>query len=217
MPPVPTPVRPISDASRFPSSSWPTTPIVCTRPPIATMLLATFAAPPRRYSSRSYWTTGTGASGEMRSTRPTTKWSSITSPTIRIDRPAIFSSRSCTCMSGGTYGRNSGGRGGGRAFGGVGKRDDDEKQHQEFRVVEIVFKHAGGHHRDDAGEPRGSKRRIGGGPAPPQEVANQRDDEPDPHRDRRQPAFGGDLQRHVVEVRIQLPHGLRIAVGGVDL
>ena len=47
------------------------------------MLCATLAAPPMRFSSRSNWTMGTGASGEMRVTRPIRNWSSITSPTTR--------------------------------------------------------------------------------------------------------------------------------------
>ena len=41
-----------------------------TRPPSDATLRATLAAPPSRYSSRVNRTTGTGASGEMRSTLP---------------------------------------------------------------------------------------------------------------------------------------------------
>jgi hypothetical protein len=48
-------------------------------------VVRTLPAPPMRYSSWSCSTTGTGASGEMRLTRPMTKWSSIRSPATSTD------------------------------------------------------------------------------------------------------------------------------------
>ena len=46
---------------------------------------------------------------------------------------------------------------------------------------------------------------------------DQRDDEPEPDGQRRQPALGRDLQRHVVQVRIQLVDGALVAVVRIDL
>src|SRR5512142_819283 len=99
-------------------------------PPSAWMLWATFAAPPSRNSSRSKRTTGTGASGEMRSTSPTTT-------TGRPDRRAISWRASDAFMH----------RVGRRLFGGEGQRDHDEQQHQELGVAEVVLEEAGGEHR----------------------------------------------------------------------
>ena len=62
-------------------SSSPTTVISITPGPSALTFNATFAAPPRRCSSRVTRTTGTGASGEIRSTSPNRYRSSIASPT----------------------------------------------------------------------------------------------------------------------------------------
>ena len=74
-----------SEASRsrsvLPASSRPITPANSAVPPSAVTLRATLAAPPGMRFSRSKSTTGTGASGEIRLTRPQTNWSSITSPT----------------------------------------------------------------------------------------------------------------------------------------
>ena len=57
-------------ASAFPGSSSPTTDSNEVWAPSAAALRATFAAPPGRSSVRAIFTTGTGASGEMRSTSP---------------------------------------------------------------------------------------------------------------------------------------------------
>ena len=59
------------------------------RPPSARTFAATLPAPPTWKLSRSTSTTGTGASGEMRDTRPHRNSSSITSPTTSTRRPRI--------------------------------------------------------------------------------------------------------------------------------
>ena len=64
----------------FPASSRPMTPSASAEVFKAVRLRATLAAPPGMKLSRSNSTTGTGASGEMRETRPQMNWSSITSP-----------------------------------------------------------------------------------------------------------------------------------------
>ena len=69
-PPVASPRSSRVARSRRPSSSAPTTPSSTGSAPSALRLAATFAAPPSVKLSRSISTTGTGASGEMRSTRP---------------------------------------------------------------------------------------------------------------------------------------------------
>ncbi len=59
-----------SAASVRPEASSPTRPTSRGAAPSEARLCATLAAPPRENVSRSTATTGTGASGEMRSTRP---------------------------------------------------------------------------------------------------------------------------------------------------
>ena len=76
------PMRSEASKSRrvLPASSLPITPAKSALPPRAVTLRATLAAPPGIKFSRSKSTMGTGASGEIRLTRPQTNWSSITSP-----------------------------------------------------------------------------------------------------------------------------------------
>ena len=102
------------------ASSTPTAPTSIVVPPIAVMLTPTFAAPPGRLNDRRTWSTGTGASGDMRSTVPSKYRSSMMSPTRRIrgasgvgsgnesgqfmasfpawcrDRPGVFGGRICS-------------------------------------------------------------------------------------------------------------------------
>ena len=59
-----------SARKRVAASSLPTTVSSVTRAPSILTFNATLAAPPSRSSSRETRTTGTGASGEMRSTAP---------------------------------------------------------------------------------------------------------------------------------------------------
>ena len=119
---------------------------------------------------RSNCTTGTGASGEMRSTWPITKWSSIRSPTTRTERPPSRGSSSCRRLDTGAHHRPAARRtrraagrrrGGGRrdAVGGVGQRHEQQEQHQELGVAEVVFEHPGRQHRDHPGQRRGRQRR----------------------------------------------------------
>src|SRR6185436_16776199 len=64
-----------------PASSLPIAPSNSVAALRAVRLRATLAAPPGIEFSRSNSTTGTGASGEIRATRPQMNWSSMTSPT----------------------------------------------------------------------------------------------------------------------------------------
>src|SRR5271165_5004632 len=85
-----------SDSSLCCSGSLPAKPTSVTRAPSWARFMAALAAPPGRSSRRVARTTGTGASGEMRSTSPQTYWSSITSPTTSTGtpcHPASISSR----------------------------------------------------------------------------------------------------------------------------
>ena len=88
-----------------PSASSPTTVHRPARAPSATRHFATFAAPPSMNSSRSTASTGTGASGEMRSTSPMMYASSVASPTTTTRRPTIAPSSSRMRATGGS--RNS--------------------------------------------------------------------------------------------------------------
>src|SRR4029450_3262838 len=173
------------------------------RPPSEAMLWATFAAPPRRYSSRSNRTTGTGASGEMRSTRPIMNWSSMTSPMTVILRPANPDSRSATrhlrlCR------RRLRPRGSER------QRDQAEEQHQKFRVAEVVLEHARCEHRDSCRESSGGHRRRDFGPQQAPVRYPRGGHEPEPERHGRKAAFSRDLNRVVVQMRIDRIHRLRI-------
>src|SRR6185503_2413251 len=67
--------------------------------PKAERFRATLAAPPGMKLSRWKSTTGTGASGEMRFTRPQMNWSSMTSPTTRTRRRLARASNSDTLFA----------------------------------------------------------------------------------------------------------------------
>ena len=87
--------RPLACASRAsvcPVASSPIAPNSATRAPRAAALRATLAAPPGSSASPAMTRTGIGASGDMRSTRPWTKRSSMTSPTQSNRTPEIASS-----------------------------------------------------------------------------------------------------------------------------
>src|SRR5579862_6364767 len=171
-----------------------------TRAPSAARLFATLAAPPSRTCSDWNWTTGTGASGEMRVTRPTMKRSSMTSPTTSTRRPAncAISSdaradvRSDSVTSGGAPRRSRR------------QRDEDQKEHLDFGVAEVVFEQSRCQQRDDCREAGGGEKTIRSGLVAAPQVPRHGDDEPEPARQRRQPALGGNLQRVVVQMRIDL-------------
>src|SRR5690606_14859392 len=74
------PPRASSPRSSSASGSHPTTPSRVVRAPSVARFTATFAAPPGRSSLVCTWTTGTGASGEMRLGPPNRERSSITAP-----------------------------------------------------------------------------------------------------------------------------------------
>src|SRR5262245_26775858 len=185
------------------------TSVVC--PPSATTLLATFAAPPIRYMSWSCATTGTGASGEMRVTRPTMNLSSMASPITStcalLVAPAIRRAR-----SGVTVGSSM--RIG--SLGGEGQCDDHEEQRQEFRVAEVVLEHAGREHRRNRGERAGGEHTIVAAPEDLEHTDGEHGDESEPHREGRQTTLRGDLNRDVVQVRVHLLHTARIAVLRVE-
>src|SRR3990170_386287 len=199
--PIPSPAR--SRLSARASSSWPTTPARSTGPPSARTLCATLAEPPTRRCSLANRTIGTGASGEMRSTWPTMNWSTITSPTTRTGERAKRATSS-RARAGGTWSGNVG------PFGGEGQGDEQQEQHEELGVTEVVFEHPGGQHTDGRGEPGGREVGLGRRPQAPRQVAEEQDDEPQPGAERRQAAFGGDLERHVVQVRVDRL-GVRLA------
>ena len=90
--------------------------------------------------------------------------------------------------------------------GGVGQRDEHEEQHQELGVAEVVFEHA---RRRASRPPRRAPPAASDGS---DDVLRSR---PEVARaaitmnqsqiaERRQAALGGDLQRHVVQVRVAL-------------
>ena len=83
-----TPAAVSASRTRVPAASRPTTPASTAWPPSARTLVATLPAPPTWSLRPVTSTTGTGASGEMRLTRPHTNSSSITSPTTSTRRPA---------------------------------------------------------------------------------------------------------------------------------
>src|SRR5580658_7045403 len=79
-PAVTIPLSPNNPSSVPPSASLPINERTLTLAPSEARFKATFPAPPIRYSVRSNATTGTGASGDIRSTCPHKYVSSITSP-----------------------------------------------------------------------------------------------------------------------------------------
>ena len=76
-----TPASASMDSNLSCSSSPPPNPATVTHAPSPARFMATLAAPPGRSFCQVARTTGTGASGEMRSTSPQMYLSSITSPT----------------------------------------------------------------------------------------------------------------------------------------
>src|SRR5213078_3033830 len=77
------------------------------------------------------------------------------------------------------------------------QRDDDQEEHQHFGVAEVVFEEPRdeqGHHRRQSARRQRPVLTCG---KPFQQIPGQRDDEPQPDRERRQPALGGNLQEIV--------------------
>ena len=171
-------------------------------PPSAAMLCATLAAPPSRTCSDSNRTTGTGASGEMRVTRPTMKRSSITSPTTST-RQAGESRRRDRARGAASSARQRHATAADATVGRGRQRDDHQEQHQDFGVAEVVLEQPGGQQRRRwwRARPRRASRCVRLGSVATRSRM-QRDDEPQPERQRRQAALGGDLQRVVVQVRV---------------
>ena len=149
-PDVPMPRAAGRRAAWRPAASCPTTPTSCDagRRARAT-LCATLAAPPMRHSSRSNSTTGTGASGEMRSTRADEE---LVEHDVADDeqRAPVRSGRGVACpvrrRSRARDGDRRAAHSGGAAIGGERQGDEDEKQHQELGVAEVVLEQPGGEH-----------------------------------------------------------------------
>ena len=80
-----------SSCNDLPASSSPQTPIKCTCSPNCARLQATFAAPPGIWRIRLWLKIGTGASGEIRVTAPSTNRSmfyfSLAKPEQRLTHP----------------------------------------------------------------------------------------------------------------------------------
>src|SRR5450631_124379 len=94
MPRVSTAISSKSVRARWPSASPPTAPTKATVAPSARRLFATLPAPPSVNEWLFTLTTGTGASGEIRLTRPQIHSSIITSPMTTTRRPAMRASNS---------------------------------------------------------------------------------------------------------------------------
>src|SRR6185503_10791125 len=192
--------------SRLPLPSWPMTPISVAWPPSAVMLCATLAAPPMRCVSSRNATTGTGASGEMRVTRPTRNVSSIASPMTST----------CVLENAETRRDARSGASGNSVIIAARRRkrqrDEHEEQHQKLGVAEVVFEESGGEHRADRRERRCGRNFVALTSKQPELRDDKREDEPQPDGERRQAALRGNLQRHVVEVRID---GIDRVVGAV--
>src|SRR3970040_1075849 len=149
-----------------------------------------------RYISWSKATTGTGASGEMRVTRPTMNLSTMASPMTRTLAPpardAIWRARSGVRV------------GSSIVAVGCGKRQchEDQEEHQELRVAEVVLEEPGGEHSRDRRHPRRRKGLVSLGAEQAEQPEGQECDEGDPDTERRQSPLGRYLQRHVMEVWI---------------
>src|SRR5262247_2246139 len=112
------------------------------------MLCATLAAPPMRCVCRSKATTATGASGEMRLTRPMRKVSSIASPMTSTCAAENAETR-CEARSGA-----SGSRFIIAASRRKRQRDEHEEEHQELGVAKVVLEQSRAEHGEHRGKPR---------------------------------------------------------------
>src|SRR5262249_29499102 len=153
--------------------------------PSAVMLCATLAAPPILTVLCVNATTGTGASGEMRVTRPTMNLSSIASPMTRMRAlpAALASRRARSGVTGGSSMRIG-------ALRGEWQRDDDEEEHEELGVAEVVLEHAGRQHGGDGGQCTGGEYPVLTAPEDPEDRGRKHTDEAEPDRQGREAAFG---------------------------
>ena len=143
--------------------------------------------------------------GKIRVTRPTMNLSSMASPitSTRAVRGA-GDRRARSGVTGGSSMRIG-------SFRGKRQRDDDEEEHQEFRVAEVVFEHAGGQHRRKSGErTRGQHAVLERGRS--EDADGEHADEREPRRECRQASFSGDLNRHVAGFTFCTPVGSRYCV-----
>src|SRR4051812_16666547 len=113
----------------------------------------------------------------MRVTRPTMNLSSMASPTTSTCAPvkpaAIWRARSGV----------SGGRNMIRARRGERQGDEDEEEHQELRVAEVVLEQPGAKHRRHGGQTSRRKHAISAATEQPEQGYQQRHDQPHPHRE----------------------------------
>ncbi len=68
--------------------------------------------------------------------------------------------------------------------------------------AEIVLEHSCDQHRRHRGQASRGEHAVASGAEHTQEVEKGDRHEPDPDRQGRQPSLGGDLDRHVVQVRV---------------
>src|SRR5688572_17633566 len=61
--------------------------------------------------------------------------------------------------------------------------DDDEEEHQEFRVAEVVFEHAGGQHRRKSGECTRGQHAVLSAAEDPEDTDGEHADEGKPRRE----------------------------------
>ena len=81
--------------------------------------------------------------------------------------------------------------------------DQTEEQEEHFGITEVVLEESGDEQGDHRGEAARGRARAG----PRRELAERQiaaGDEHEPRRERRQAAFGGELDRHVVEMRARV-------------
>src|SRR6187455_132845 len=163
-----------------------------------------------RYMSWSNVTTGTGASGEMRVTRPTMNLSIIASPMTRTLTPLTreMISRARSGASGGSSIVAT------RC--GEGKSDEHEEEHQELGVAKVVLEKTGREHAGDGREAGRGKRLIALRSKNSKQAVGENRDEGDPDGEGGQSALGGDLQRDVVQVRIHCLHRIGISILRVE-
>src|SRR5258706_13786965 len=90
------------------------------------------------------------------------------------------------------------------SFSGSRQCRDDQKQHKDFRVAEVVLEEPTGEKRGNTGQSGRREEPFLAGFEPSPQIAVQRDDQPDPDRERRQSEFGGDLPKLMVQRRLSL-------------
>ncbi len=207
-------IRPRRSAA---AGSSPTTPTRVTAAPSARALCATLAAPPGRLNSRSSSRTGTGASGEMRVTRPIMKWSSITSPmtTRCVAADAVEQVEGARARQRREQRDVDHGRPPSRSAA-KGRVTSTRNSMRNSESPKLYSKRPAASMAATAASPPAASDGCRVRAQSPPRAAGHRGQEPQPHRQRRQAALGGDLHRHVVQVRVVRLDRPRHPVARVD-